>query len=183
MSSAAGDRLKEACITVLGTGYARIAPGSWGALAALGIFVVLWVPLGSLGLSPAARDLVLTLPGVALASLLSVVWGSWAIIRFGSKDPRQFVLDEFAGQWMALAVLPPVIFDGPLTFAAVLAGQWFLFRVFDVLKPPPAAQLERLPGGWGVLCDDLMAGVYANVAGQAIWRLTPAAAWLAAIFP
>lgn len=181
MSRAAGDRIREACITVLGSGHAPFASGSWGSLAALVIFVLLWVPLGAAGLSAGARDLILTVPGIAIACVLSVAWGRWALERFDSKDPKPFVLDEFAGQWVSLLVLPPVIGDGWLAIAAVFAGQLFLFRVFDVLKPPPAAQLERLPEGWGVLCDDLMAGVYANLAGQALWRLSPAAAWIAAV--
>jgi phosphatidylglycerophosphatase A len=54
--------------------------------------------------------------------------------------------------------------------AAVLAVQFFLFRLFDVVKPPPARQLERLPAGWGILLDDLAAGIYANIVGQVVFR-------------
>ncbi len=116
--------------------------------------------------------------GVAAASHFAVHWGEWAIAEFGRKDPKPFVLDEFAGQWIALMFLPPVAFSGLFGFGAVFATQFFLFRLFDVLKTPPAAQAERLPAGWGILVDDLVAGVYANLAGQALWRLTPFAVWL-----
>ncbi len=62
--------------------------------------------------------------------------------------------------------------------AGVLVGQFLLFRVFDVVKPPPARQAEALPAGWGILTDDLIAGVYANLVGQVIWRVTPLAGML-----
>jgi len=61
----------------------------------------------------------------------------------------------------------------------VIGGQFVLFRALDVIKPPPARGLERLRAGWGILLDDLVAGAYANVLGQLLWRATPLAAWLA----
>ena len=91
----------------------------------------------------------------------------WAEREFGRRDPQPFVMDEVAGQWVALLALPPSGIS-PIWFAA---GGWFLFRVFDVLKPFPIRKLERLPAGWGIVTDDLMAGVYACVALQVLFRI------------
>jgi phosphatidylglycerophosphatase A len=77
------------------------------------------------------------------------------------------VLDEFAGQWIALIALPMMNWQQAF---AVCAAQFFLFRLFDILKPPPASWLERLPAGWGIVADDLAAGIYANIIGQLIFR-------------
>ncbi len=179
------DKWAELSITVLYSGYAPFASGSWGSLMSLILYAI---PAGLLFyvIGPAAgQDLtwavesLLLVPGIALSILLSIWWGDWALEKFGAKDPKPFVLDEFAGQWIALVALPLAATNGDLlSFGALLFSQLFLFRVFDVLKVPPAAQLEGLPSGWGVLCDDLMAGVYANVVGQVIWRFTPLAATL-----
>ena len=178
MSPADGDRLKAACITVLGSGHLRPAPGSWGSLVATLIFAAIWSAASALSAPLWLVDVVIVVAGVVLASWLSVVWGPWALDRFGGKDPRQFVLDEFAGQWMALFWLPPLAAGGLWPFAWVVGGQFVLFRILDVIKPPPARQLESLPAGWGVLCDDLMSGVYANLIGQIVWRFTPLGASL-----
>ena len=182
MRSAAADRVKELCITGLGSGYLRPAPGTWGSLTAAAIFAGLWWLLAALGAPRWAID-VLTLAAIALSSWLSGLWGPWAIEFFKDRsrrpgDPSYFVLDEFAGQWVALLWLPPIAAAGLWPFAWVVGGQFVLFRIMDILKPPPARQLERLPHGWGILCDDLMAGVYAAILGQLAWRLTPLANWL-----
>jgi len=174
LSPAGTDRLREACITVLGSGHLRPAPGTWGSGVSALIFVVFWWVLAAVGAPAHAIDAVVV-AGIVVSSWLSGLWGEWAIARFGSKDPRQFVLDEFAGQWVALLWLPAIASRGFWPLAWVVGGQFVLFRIMDVIKPPPARQLERLPAGWGILCDDLMAGVYAAAAGQLLWRLTPLA--------
>jgi len=177
LNDTGNDRLREACITVLGSGHLRPAPGTWGSGVAALIFVGCWWVLAATGAPAHAIDVVV-LVGVGLSSWLSGLWGHWAIAKFGSKDPREFVLDEFAGQWVALLWLPAVAGRGFWPLAWVVGGQFVLFRVMDVIKPPPARQFERLPAGWGILCDDLMAGVYAAIVGQLIWRFTPLAALL-----
>jgi phosphatidylglycerophosphatase A len=97
-----------------------------------------------------------------------VVLGLWAAGRaealFGEKDPGRVVIDEIAGQMVALLFIRPT--------ALVLLAAFFLFRVMDVLKPWPARRLEDLPGGSGIMADDLMAGLYANLIlhGLALWR-------------
>ncbi len=170
---------KTFCITVGGTGFAPIASGTWGSLPALPIAFGLWIALSAVD----GGRLIFELALVALmliSCVLSVVFGEWAVARFGRKDPKQFVLDEFAGQFLALLFLPLALTaDASLTTLAVLMfGQFLAFRFFDIIKPPPARQLEALPAGWGILLDDLFAAIYANLAGQLLWRFTPAASML-----
>ena len=178
MKSQGNEAIKELSITVLGSGHMRPASGTWGSLFAAVIFAGFWWAGRALALPTWSIDVVVALVGILLASWASVAWGQWAIDKFGRKDPKQFVLDEFAGQWVSLLWLPPLASAGFWPFAWVLGGQFVLFRIMDVIKPPPARQFERWPAGWGVLCDDLMAGVYAALVGQALWRLTPLAEWL-----
>ncbi|MBP9026496.1 MAG: phosphatidylglycerophosphatase A [Phycisphaerae bacterium] len=168
--------IKTACITVLGSGYLW-PPGTWGSAVGALAFVVIWW-LNGLAAGPQWTVDLIVVAGVLVSSVMSVIWGEWAIQRFGRADPRQFVLDEFAGQWVALLAVPLALAATPAALAAVVFGQFFFFRIADVIKPPPARQLEKLPAGWGILLDDLMAGVYANVAGQLLWRATPLASWL-----
>lgn len=174
MSALAGLRL--ACITVLGTGYIPIAPATWSSALSILLFVPIWSMTAATG-QRLLLELTL-LAAVALASALAVQWGPWAIRHFKRRDPRPFTLDEFAGQWLSLAMLP-IDLNAPLrSLIVVLVVQFLLFRLFDISKMPPGKQLERLPDGLGILADDLSAGVYANLAGQLLWRVTPLAAWL-----
>ena len=93
--------------------------------------------------------------GVLLvASAIGVYSAGRAALEW-SKDPRQVVVDEGVGFLFAVAFLPPSV-------GTVIAG-FFVFRAFDIVKPPPARQLEALPGGWGIVADDVVAGLYSNV--------------------
>ncbi len=174
-----GAGVRTAWITVLGSGFAPAAPGTAGSLVAVLLWAGLWGLVAAAGLPRFVLEL-LTAIGIGLAARFSVVWGPWAIAHFGRADPPPFVLDEFAGQWVALLALPVGLGTGGWPLACAAGMQFLLFRIMDIVKPPPARQLEALPAGWGILADDLMAGVYANVAGQLLWRLTPVAAWLGA---
>src|SRR5215510_14948003 len=139
--------------TGFGSGYSPIAPGTAGSLVGL----VLFWPVASL---PAGQVVALT----AVVCLLAVAAAHHVARTLGQKDPGLVVADEVAGQWVALLLLP-------FTFGTAVAA-FFLFRLMDVLKPWPARDLERLPGGWGIVADDLMAGVYANLllrAGLTLW--------------
>ncbi len=169
---AARDTVKTLCITVLGSGFAPIAPGTWGSAVAVAAYVILWAACRGLGAPRPALEVAVAL-GILVATFLGVVWGPWALARFNSNDPRPFVLDEFAGQWVALLLLPASLDTGAISWrlVSILGVQFLLFRLFDIIKPPPARQAERLPAGWGVVFDDLAAGVYANLVGQLIWRL------------
>ncbi len=137
-------RLATLVGTGFGSGYSPVAPGTAGSA----VGVLLFWPLQLLGPWAAAAG---TLVVAALG-----VWTATHVARgLGQKDPGVVVIDEVAGQWVSLLFLP----WSPLT--AALA--FFAFRAMDVVKPWPARQLEGLRGGLGIVADDLMAGVYANL--------------------
>ncbi len=130
--------------TAFGSGYSTFAPGTAGSAVGLLLF---WPMAGW----PWPRQ-------VAAAAVLFVV-GSIAAGRvargLGLKDPGIVVVDEVVGQWVTLVALP---------FTPVIALLGFLlFRGMDVVKPWPARDLESLPGGWGIMADDVAAGVYAHL--------------------
>src|SRR5262249_3109685 len=106
--------------------------------------------------------------GWFLSGLIAVVFfaGVWAADRVSKAihdpDPKIVVVDEVVGQLAAWVFVP-------VRLSTLIAG-FFLFRLFDIVKPPPARQLERMHGGWGIVLDDLMAGIYANLVLQALVR-------------
>ena len=155
-------RIRWTIVTCGGLGLGTVAPGTWGSAGAAVVAGIVYLLS-----APATFDLVIAALAL-LATVGGIACGPWAVERFGAKDPKPFVVDEAAGQWVALIALPAVA-TGPMV--AVLGMQFVLFRVFDILKPPPARQLERLPHGWGIVFDDLAAGVYANLVGQLIFRV------------
>ena len=99
-----------------------------------------------------------------------IVVGIWAASKaeryFGRSDPGQIVIDEVAGMLMTLATIP-------VGFVGALTG-FLLFRIFDVIKPWPAGDLERLHGGLGVMADDVMAGIYAHLSLRLMIWIAPA---------
>jgi phosphatidylglycerophosphatase A len=129
--------------------------------------VVLWPILFAAGENWEAWTIVLA-AGILLFSILCVAIGKYAVEDFGSEDPGPFVLDEAAGICLTLLFLPPRTGWGLIV---TLAVGFAAFRLFDVTKPPPARQLEKLPRGWGILCDDLAAAVYANLLCQIVLRV------------
>lgn len=141
----AADRIAMAVATVFGVGYAPVASGTFGSVPG----VLLSWGLGRTG-GPWAV--------VAVLAVLVPV-GIWAADRaaalLGATDPKPVVIDEVAGQLVTLAFLPP-------SWPALAAG-FFVFRALDVWKPFPADKLESLPGGSGIMADDLMAGLYGNL--------------------
>ncbi|PYQ24802.1 MAG: phosphatidylglycerophosphatase A [Acidobacteria bacterium] len=139
--------------TGAGSGYAPFAPGTAGSLVGLLLF---W-PLSRL---PFAGQVGVTVALFLLGTLAAAHLAS----RLGIKDPGIVVVDEVVGQWVSLLLLP-------LTPLTVVLG-FLLFRLLDVLKPWPARDFERLPGGWGIMADDVMAGIYANLlvrVGLLVW--------------
>lgn len=132
-----------AVATVFGVGYAPMAPGTFGSAAGL---IVWWL----LPASPAVQALAI------VAIFFAGSWGgSVAERHFGRTDPGQVVIDEVMGMLITL-------FLNPVGWPGAVAG-FLLFRIFDVIKPYPANRLERLHGGFGVMADDGMAAVYANL--------------------
>ncbi len=138
--------------TGAGSGYAPIAPGTAGS----GVGLLLYWPLADLG-------------GAAYLAVVGGIsaLGIWAAQRaeglFGQRDDGRITIDEVAGMLLSLAFLPRRL-------DVVVAG-FLLFRLFDIVKPPPARAAESLPGGLGVMTDDLVAGLYANLVGQLLWRV------------
>lgn len=132
-----------ALATCAGIGYAPWAPGTFGSLAGL----LLWYLVPE---SPAIQI------GAILGLFVVGVWsGNHAERHFGGTDPSHVVVDEVVGMWITL-LFNPVGWQG-----AVIA--FLLFRLFDVIKPYPADRLEALHGGLGVMADDAMAAIYANI--------------------
>lgn len=159
------DTLRKTIVTGLGTGYLPVAPGTWGSLAVCGIF------LAAAPFIPAGHPVCMTgtmLIVALLASVGCVALGRWAEKYFGRKDPSRCTIDEWAGQAIALCAMPGA--DSLLQRLIIVGVAFVAFRVFDIVKPPPARRLERLPYGWGVLLDDVTAGLYANVVAQIVLR-------------
>jgi phosphatidylglycerophosphatase A len=141
-------------------GFFPIAPGTAGSLAALALFAfVRWVGLPAFEL------------GMIVAVFVVGVWAAGQTeLALEQKDPGPIVIDEVLGMLVTLALLP-------LSMAGVVAG-FVLFRFYDVVKPYPAARLEHLHGGMGVMLDDAVAGVYAYVTLRLLMLAAPA--WLVA---
>ena len=143
-----------------GVGY---LPAS-GTFASLLTCLILWPVLAGLGpMGQTATAIV----GTLFFSALNIFLAPAAIREFGDKDPGQFVLDEAAGICLTILLLPARTGWG---VGINLATAFLAFRVFDITKPPPCRQLEKLPLGWGILSDDLMAAVYANLVCQVFLR-------------
>ncbi|MHC4563612.1 MAG: phosphatidylglycerophosphatase A family protein [Planctomycetota bacterium] len=170
--------LGKLIVTGLGTGYLPVAPGTWGSAAVAGLYLLLvWTTEGQ---QPLVLNAVMAAVAVA-ASAGCVAWGKFTERTWGRKDPGACTIDEWAGQAVALLAMPLAVCES-FAHAAVLTGIAFvLFRVFDIVKPFPARRMEKLPHGWGVLADDLVAGVYANITAQLLIRLTPVVAWVASL--
>ncbi|MEM7228294.1 MAG: phosphatidylglycerophosphatase A [Planctomycetota bacterium] len=146
-------------LTVGGLGLLRPAPGTWGSLPPVivaGVMVLAGASLIQLNIVMIAL--------LIASSIACVALGRFAEQRFGGKDPSSVVADETAGQAIPLIAMTWPTTTGALdtsTVVAVCAVAFVSFRFFDITKIPPANQLQKLPAGWGVLVDDLIAGVYA----------------------
>jgi phosphatidylglycerophosphatase A len=135
--------------TLFGIGRMRPGPGSWGSTAT----VLLWAAVAH-ELPPALR-----IPIAVALALFVIAIGIPAATQVARasavKDPQFVVIDEVAGQMIALIAVP-------LAWKTFLAG-FILFRAFDIVKPPPVRQLEKLPEGAGIVLDDVAAGIYALI--------------------
>jgi len=142
--------------TFFGAGLLKPGPGTYGSVAA----VLLWYAAAHL-LHPAQIPLAI---GTAIAAMFATLIGIPAATivarESGRKDPSHVVIDEVAGQLIALIGIP-----ADWRHAAI---SLILFRLFDILKPPPIRQLERLPAGTGIMLDDVAAGLFALVVAQLI---------------
>ena len=135
--------------TFFGAGLGKPGPGTWGSVAA----VLLWAGV-AWGIHPAAQTLLLVLlAGIALTLILGIPASTLVARESGRKDPQFVVVDEVVGQWIALL-------GSHASWQHALIAL-VLFRLFDITKPFPVRQLESLPEGWGIVCDDVAAGLYA----------------------
>lgn len=152
-------RLAVFVATVGYCGYSPFAPGTVGSAAGLVVYLLVWWTH-----SPVVET-------ALIVALFAVgVWaGTTAEQYFGGVDPGPVVIDEVVGMLVTLAFIP-------VGLSGAVVG-FLLFRVFDVIKPYPAGRLEQLHGGLGVMADDAMAAVYANVSLRIVMWLVPA--WIA----
>jgi len=154
------NRLALVLATAFYSGYVPFAPGTVGSVVGVGVYLAL-----------AASGVPWAVPAAIVAVFAAGVWAAGrAEAHFRTIDPGPVVIDEVAGMLVSLAWMD--------TGYAGLAAGFVLFRVFDIIKPYPANRLERLPGGLGIMADDVMAGVYANVALRLLIVVAPG--WFAA---
>ena len=133
--------LSEWLATCFKIGHLPIAPGTWGSLAAV---IGWWLWLQYL-------DPLVFIVLIITIFIIGVFATNIIIDHTGEKDPSRIVIDEVAGQWLGLLMLP----DGALYIAAAFIS----FRLLDIIKPWPIRQLEKFPKGWGVMLDDMLAGI------------------------
>jgi phosphatidylglycerophosphatase A len=136
-----------------GAGWLPVAPGTWGAAVAI---LMVWplVALPTIWITPVLMVLILIFLWIGVKGS-NVVQGEWG------DDPKQTVIDEMIGVWITILSMP-------LTWPWLLGG-FVLFRFFDIAKPLGIRQLESIKGGWGIMLDDVLAGVYANLVLQVIF--------------
>jgi len=141
--------------TFFGAGYFPLVPGTFASL------------IIALGYRFAGAGLPL-LPFLGLAVVVLIIGVAAADVHartLKQKDPRPIVIDEAVGQWIAL-------YPATAEWGWIFLG-FFLFRVFDVLKPWPIRELERLPGGWGIMADDVLAGLFGAAGVQTLRWIFP----------
>lgn len=135
--------LTKCIATVFYSGYSPVAPGTAGSLAAL-IPLILFqnIPVAVLG-------------GMVIVGFVLGVWSSKQFELAYGDDPQIVVIDEAVGMWITMLLVP-------ISWFTLIAG-FVLFRLFDIIKVPPARQLEALRNGWGIMLDDVASGIYAGV--------------------
>ncbi len=146
--------LALAIATSFGVGYAPFAPGTFGSAAGL----LLWAILPASAVAQVAAVIAVLAVGIWSAELTER--------RVGATDPGIVVVDEVLGMVVTLALVP-------VGWGGAIVG-FVLFRAFDVIKPYPANRFERLHGGLGIMLDDAMAGVYANLVLRLVLAVAPA---------
>lgn len=133
------DRVALFVATGFGSGYLPFAPGTWGSLVGVAFFLALW-------------KLDVLLLGIVAGLIAAVLAAPAGERRFGKKDPGQVVVDEVVCFPIAMLGLPVNV--------GWLVAAFLLFRFFDVVKPSPADAVQRWPGGWGIVADDVIAALY-----------------------
>lgn len=153
-------------------GYAPWASGTFGTLVGLLVYLIpgmenpaLLFVLIVVGLAAGVYTSAKVAPAVG-HRLTKTAERAKAMFQHGTHstpDPSIIVIDEIVGMWITLLLVPKAL-------VAIVIG-FFMFRLFDIIKPYPAKQLEHIPNGWGIMLDDVVAGVYANIATQILYRI------------
>lgn len=156
------ERLRLLALTAGGLGLMRPASGTWGSTPPPAIFAMM-----ILAGAPLTSVRIAMIVLLVLACVACIVFAKWGEARWGKKDAGQIVADEVAGQCIPLLIIPAIVEptsgEGFLRLTIVLGAAFLLFRFFDIAKLQPANAAQKLPHGWGVLIDDLVAGVYATI--------------------
>ena len=160
-ASGAAHRAKRFIASAGGVGFAPVFPGTLASVGAAGVYVAIAL------LTPGWWIVV---PFAILLGGVGVWLGNQALELFGSEDPRAFVLDEVVGMWVAMFGMGDSL---PVTWYGVLAAI-VLFRLFDIVKPYPVGRIDRIHNGWGIMGDDVAAGLCAGILvriGWMVWAL------------
>ena len=139
-------RLSKGFATLGPIGYLPKAPGTWGSIAGAGIWYLLTEIIPRFQQYHLTLIIIATIAGIVVSDIVS---------RGGNKDPKEVVIDEFVGMWIALIWLPHSL---KLTLIALI-----LFRIFDIAKPFGIRRLEKIQGGWGIMLDDIAAGILSAI--------------------
>ena len=157
--------MKRLLTSCFGLGRLPVAPGTWGSLPPMLLFALMCY-FGSSAVAVSTVMAILALIG----SVICIKFAPAIIAATDEADPREVVADEFSGQAVTFLLIAAVRISNILVTG--LLG-FLLFRFFDILKPWPIRKLEKLPSGWGILLDDLLAGAYAGIASLvclALWN-------------
>ena len=149
-------------LSVFGAGYSPLIPGTCGSAVVAAVFLIAaWSGIGPLPLAA------IMLAVAAHGFIVTILYGDQFIQKYG-QDPRQIVSDEQCGQ--AITYLGLWSFTNtPKDILILTLVGFILFRILDILKPPPIRNLEKLKGPWGILLDDVLAGIFANILLQFFW--------------
>ncbi len=154
MTRSVQEQASRLLATGFGTGFLWPAPGTWGSLLGVALFILFLAPL----------DWRWQLAASIGFTILGTIAAEIAAMELEGDDPSSIVVDEWAGMWLSMVAVPGS------------SGWWilafFLFRTFDILKPFPAGRFEQLQGGVGIMADDVVAAAYTQVAVHAtLWTL------------
>ncbi len=163
-------------LATLGVGYIPFAPGTFGSLLGLLIWILIpdkWIGLTwkiylpTLNIVPNIHDyLVYSIAlGITLIFSLAAVWITSKAEKNLGHDSPKIILDEVCGMWLSVMFLPR-------TWMLYIYA-FVLFRVFDISKPYPVNEIQKLPAGWGIVADDLTAAIYVNLLLQILLHLKP----------
>jgi phosphatidylglycerophosphatase A len=164
--------MKRLLTSCFGLGWMPVAPGSWGSLPPAIAFGLVYYYDGSVLLA-----FLLMLALFIAGSIVCLKFTDAAVAATGKADPNEVVTDEIAGQALTFMILPFVINAGLTNsqIVTICGLGFFLFRLFDTIKPWPSYRFEELHGGLGILADDIMAGIYAGIGlliAAKFWILT-----------